>query len=121
MFKLSFSLVFIWCLFLIEIFGSIHANDEILSTTRTTRKRRNRFVDACSKVQLNQKLFDGNCYLENENIYEKINDFLNLVNKTNPNLSIDEFLRNHLFINTTVFFREKYNNNTDYINTLNGK
>ena len=61
------------------------------------------------------------CYLENENIYIKLNEFLNMINQANPNLSIDEFLRKHLFLNTTLFFREKYSNNSGYINSLNGK
>ncbi|RNA11441.1 hypothetical protein BpHYR1_009885 [Brachionus plicatilis] len=75
-----------------------------------------RFSVACGRFQDNEKLFFGMCTL-NENSYDRIVEFVNYVLKSDPNLDLDNFLRNYLFANATKYFRQTYPN-ASYIQKL---
>lgn len=80
------------------------------------KTQRTRFSVACGRFQDNEKLFFGNCTL-NENAYDRIVEFTNYILSNNPNLNIDFFIRNYLFVNSTQYFRATFPN-ASYIQKL---
>lgn len=76
-----------------------------------------RFSVACGRFQDNEKLFFGKCSF-NSNPYDRIIEFTNYIFNSDPNLDLNDFLRNYLTENATNYFRETYQNDS-YIEKLN--
>ncbi|CAF0875931.1 unnamed protein product [Brachionus calyciflorus] len=75
------------------------------------------FSRACSDFIDNEILFFGTCKFSQKN-YETLVELTDFVRKSDPNLVLDDFLRNKLAYNSTFFFRTQYSNETEYIKRL---
>lgn len=77
------------------------------------------FVIECNKAQKNELLFFGTCYGQNENIYKKIIDISSQIKNYKPESTLQHFLTNYIFVNSSKYFEEKYKDK-NYMKNLTG-
>ena len=80
----------------------------------------NDFSVVCGDVVQFQNCFDNNCYFSPDYTFGNLSMLVKIVNDADSNLSIDDFIRNVLFKNTTQYFENKYSNNSYYMNAVAG-
>jgi hypothetical protein len=78
------------------------------------------FLEQCSNTQAFLKPFFGQCYLDQQQFYKQLKQFVEKVNDMDGALTLDEFLRNKIFSDFTKYFRDTFKDNQSYLKKLDG-
>lgn len=89
-----------------------------LESSPLTTKDRTLFFEVCGTANINEILFRGACDLAKP--HPKLVEIVKFINSSNSDLTIDDFLRNYLFKNSSFFFENKYKDNSTYLDTFKG-
>lgn len=91
----------------------------VIAQEPTTTRRPTRFTIKCGIVQSNEILFDGACHLGKYSVYNKITEIVELIQSSDQSMTLNEFLRNELFKNSTAYFEDQYKDRPLFIQKLN--
>ena len=85
------------------------------------RYNRGYFPISCMEVSKYAKFFVGKCPFFHLDFYDNLESTVSYIKKADPSWSIDQLLRNHIFKDSTKYFRDTYASRKDFIENLNGK
>ena len=92
----------------------------VLLTISSGQNSRGFFPLACMDVTKNVIYFVGSCPFYYLDFYDNIESTVDYMKKANSAWTIDQFLREHLFVDSTKYFRDTYAFKKEYIDSLNG-
>lgn len=92
-----------------------------LLSALNAQESRQIFLLPCLEVAKFSTFFVGSCPLYYKNFYNNILSTVAYIKTAENSWSIDQLLKNHLFVGSSKYFRDTYSSRKDFIDTLNGK
>jgi len=75
------------------------------------------FLEVCTKVTINEKMFTGECRLYPPSVFdENLKVYIDIVNTSDSSMTIDRLFREKLLLDSTKFFRANYSE--EYVKNL---